>query len=159
MVTRAIITIWWLYGNKHCGHVRSRDSHMYTSMLVVNARFTTAFSITTWPTLCVLCVCVCACVCVCGCTSIQIDVAMLWYVYECVLVETGTRLPDSSLKSDVVYGDSHTRQLSMSLSYGMENKTTIKLNWTQKQADTKVVLHSLIPRHMHESLGTRLTDT
>ena len=71
------------------------------------------------------------CVCV-GRTYVQAHVSMLWYVCMCtctcmcVLVKQRTSLPDSTLKSDIVYGDSHTRQLCMSLSYTMKNKITSK---------------------------------
>ena len=123
-----ILTVVWLHDYDMVmnmvvtwDHVMVTWSH--TSMLVVNARFTTAFSITTWPT---LHVCV-------GCTYVQAHVSMLWYVCMCtcmcVLVKQRTSLPDSTLKSDIVYGDSHTRQLSMSLSYTMKNKITSPKSW------------------------------
>ena len=65
----------------------------------------------------------------------------------CVLVKQRTSLPDSTLKSDIVYGDRHTRQLSMSLSYTMKNKTTKLLQklqdrfhfrkWSGNESDRK----------------------
>ena len=65
----------------------------------------------------------------------------------CVLVKQRTSLPDSTLKSDIVYGDRHTRQLSMPLSYTMKNKTTKLLQklrdrfhfrkWSGNESDRK----------------------
>ena len=112
------MTTWlwtWLW---HGGHVRSRDGHMITYLHA--GRECTVHHCFQYHHL-THTVCV-------GCTYVQAHVSMLWYVCMCtcmcVLVKQRTSLPDSTLKSDIVYGDSHTRQLSMSLSYTMKNKIT-----------------------------------